>query len=168
MPSSMRGWLCLPSRIAMLLGLGALSVTGAKAGIVGPHSGHDGAPIPQQSAKASGDLLIWTDKGRIYISEAGNPAEELKLGDTAEAAALRRLLEREGGTAAAPHALRDRIILVGSGGAGLHWEAQQSGDPNKPNAPPPRNTDKPASATAQAGDRIGPAQSPRGADGSNK
>jgi hypothetical protein len=31
MPSSMRDWLRLPSRVAVLLGLGALSIAGAKA-----------------------------------------------------------------------------------------------------------------------------------------
>src|ERR1700722_6261417 len=135
MPSSMRDWLRLPSRIAMLLGLGALSVAGAEAGIGGSvPSGHDGAPIPQHGAKAFGDLLIWSDQGRIYVSEAGKPAEELHLGATPEADLLRQLLAREGATAAAPQALHDRIILVGAGGAGLHWEAPGAGDPNKPRA----------------------------------
>jgi hypothetical protein len=167
MPSSMRDWLRLPSRIAMLLGLGALSVTGAKAGV--PHPGLDGAPIPQQSAKAFGDLLIWTDKGRIFVSEGGKPAEELHLSGTAEAEALRQLLEREGATAATPHALRDRIILVGSGGSGLHWESARPDDPNKSSRVPAiRDTDKPAPEAARTTARVGATQSSRSADGSSK
>jgi hypothetical protein len=127
MPSSMRDWLRLPSRIAMLLGLGALSVTGAKAGTIDAHPGRNAARIPQQSAKAFGELSIWQENGRIYVSEARKPAEELHLSGSAEAATLRQLLEKQGATAVAPHVQRDRVILVGAGGAGLHWESQQAG-----------------------------------------
>jgi len=166
MPSSMRDWLCLPSRIAMLLGLGALSVAGAKGGV--PHPGHDGAPIPQQSAKAFGDLLIWTDKGRIFVSEAGKPAEELRLSGTAEAEALRQLLERQGATLATPHALRDRIILVGAGGSGLHWESQRPDASNKTPAPVARSTPQPVPKTPQASDRVSAAQPSGATDGNSK
>ena len=120
MPSSMRHWLRLPSRIALLLGLGALSVSGARAEAAGEaRPDGDGARLPQQSVKPLADLLIWREDGRIYVSEAGKPAEELHLGNTAEAKLLEQLLE--GTTAATPRALNDRIILVGGGGAGFDW-----------------------------------------------
>jgi hypothetical protein len=133
MPSSIRDLLRLPSRIALLLGLGALTITGAKADTGGEsRASRAGARIPQQSVKAFGDLLIWNENGRIYVSEAGKLGEELRLGDTTEAGLLRQLLEREGATAATPHILRDRVILVGGGGDGFHWQpAQKSDNPNK-------------------------------------
>jgi len=122
MPSSIRNLLHLPSRIALLLGLSALSVAGAKAD-PGGNPQPDRTRVPQQSAKPLADIAIWMENGRIYLSEAGRPAEELRLGNTVEARALRELLEKEGAPATNPHALRDRIILVGGGGAGLHMEA---------------------------------------------
>jgi len=127
MPSSMRRWLRLPSRIALLFGIGALSVAGAEAATAaGPHPADGGNVVPQQSAKHLGDLQIWQDGGRVFASEAGRPAEELRLGDSPEAALLRERLRLAGATRDAPHTLRDRIILVGSGGAGLHWEADRA------------------------------------------
>src|SRR5260370_14110567 len=120
-PFLMRSWLRLPSRIALLLGLGALSAAGVKvdAGEAGP--GHGPARVPQQSVKTFGDLLIWNEGGRIYVAEAGKEAQELALGDYPETHRLRQLLERDGATTPSPRALRARIILGGGGGDGVHW-----------------------------------------------
>jgi hypothetical protein len=141
----------LPGRIAVLLGLGALSVAGAKADAVDePKGGGDAARIPQQSAKSFGDLLIWSEAERIYVSEAGRPTEELRFGDSAEAVALRQLLERSGATAARPYVLRDRIILVGGGGNGFSWQP-----PRQPGGAPPSSAptagDDAGKATGSAG-----------------
>jgi hypothetical protein len=169
MPSSMHDWLRLPSRIALLLGLGALSIAGAKAGTGGESDpGRDGARVPQHSAKAFGDLMIWSEGGRIYTSEAGKPAEELHLGDTAEADILRQLLGREAATAATPRVLRDRVILVGDGGAGLHWESQKVDPPSKPRAPTGVDTNKLAHGNAKPADQAGTAQASSLADDSKK
>ena len=140
-------WLPVPSRIALLLGLGALSVSGAKAGTTAGDLGKDPGRLPQQSVKRFGELLVWSDRGRIYVSEANKPAEELRLGDTTEARLLRDLLERDGATAASPRVLSDRIILVGGGGMGISWTSRQTpntaaepaapataGSPQKPGA----------------------------------
>jgi len=131
----MRDWLRLPSRIALLLGLGALSIAGAKAA-TGEESLPAGAGtrVPQQSVKAFGDLLIWSENGRIYVAEAGKPAEELRLGGTTEAELLRQMLERDGASATSPRVLRDKVILVGSGGDGFHWDTQRSDNPNQTKA----------------------------------
>jgi hypothetical protein len=129
MPTSMRNRLRLPSRIALLFGFGALSIAGAKANTPGTvQPGNDGALAPQQSVKAVADLSIWRDNGRIYVSEAGRPAEELRLVETAEAVMLGQLLDSANATAANPYKMRDRIILVGGGGCGFAWGAnhQQS------------------------------------------
>jgi hypothetical protein len=129
-------WLPVPSRIALLLGLGALSVSGAKAGTLAGDLRKDPGRLPQQSVKRFGELLVWSDRGRIYVSEPNKPAEELHLGDTTEARLLRDLLERDGATAASPRVLSDRIILVGGGGMGISWTNRQT--PNtaaQPGAP---------------------------------
>ncbi len=135
MPASsfVHKWLGFSSRIALLLGLGAVSIAGAKAAAVSDVlPGGDRTLVPQQSAKALSELLIWQDDGRIYVSEAGKPAEELSLGTGTEAGLLRQMLERAGATSAKPQALRDRIILVGSGGSGFNWDAvPQSEKSNK-------------------------------------
>jgi hypothetical protein len=168
MPSSIRDWLRLPSRVALLLGLGAFSVAGAKADTgTGINPGRDDARVPQHSAKPFGDLLIWQEEGRIYVSEAGKPAEELRLGDTAEAAALKELLGQKGATAATPHALRDRIILVGAGGSGLHWDAQKPDAQTKPPTTA-RDTGKVATGTAKPTNQTGNTQASSTADNNKK
>lgn len=141
-PSSMRSWLHLPSRIALLFGLGALSAAGANADTGEVHSGYGPARVPQHSVKTFGDLLVWSEGGRIYTVEAGREAQELELGDTPEAHRLQQLLERDGAIVATPRALRDRIILVGGGGDGFHWAP-----PRQPNG---RDTTN-GSATRAAG-----------------
>lgn len=120
-PPWMRGRLRLPSRIALLLGFGALSAAGAQANATEVDTSSKPERVPQQSGKAFGELAVWTEEGRVYVSESGKPAQELSLGNTAEAAYLRELLERDGANAASPHLVPDRIILVGGGGSGIGW-----------------------------------------------
>src|SRR5260370_16111583 len=62
-----------------------------------------------------------TADGRIFVSEAGREAQELRLGDTAEARRLKQLLEQDGAAAESQRVLPQRIILVGGGGEGIHW-----------------------------------------------
>jgi len=120
-PLSWRRWLSLPSRLALLLGVGALSAAGAKAGIAESPPAKDLVRVPQQSAKNFGELRIWSEEGRIYVSEGGRNAEELRLTDTPQARHLRQLLEQDGVGAGSPRLLHSRIILVGGGGDGFHW-----------------------------------------------
>lgn len=119
--SSVREWLRLPSRLALLLGFGALSAAGAQANATEVDIGSKPERVPQQSGKAFGELALWTEAGRVYVSESGKPAQELSLGNTAEAAYLRKLLERNGANATSPSVVPDRMILVGGGGAGIGW-----------------------------------------------
>jgi hypothetical protein len=146
-PSSMRSWLHLPSRIALLFGLGALSAAGSNADTREVHSGFDPARVPQHSVKTFGDLLVWSEDGRIYTAEAGREVQELALGDTPEAHRLRQLLERDGANVESPRALRDRIILVGGGGDGFHWAPpRQVNGRDKTNGSATRAPVKPADA----------------------
>jgi hypothetical protein len=171
MPLPFSKWLRLPSRVALLLGLGALSAAGAKADA--PDLGKERMRVPQHSAKTFGELTIWNNDGRVFISESGGEAQELRLGDTAEARHLRQLLTRDDAAADSPHVLLDRIILVGGGGDGFHWapadKARTSGKPAasgtagfgavKPGVPvqtsPTENTGAPSKPAASRGEKKG-------------
>jgi hypothetical protein len=146
-PCSVRSWLHLPSRIALLFGLGALSAAGANADTAEVRCGNSPARVPQHSVKTFGDLLVWSEGGRIYTVEAGREARELVLGNTPEARRLQQLLERDGASAETPRALRDRIILVGGGGDGFHWAPpRQSNGRDTTNGSAARAAGKPANA----------------------
>ena len=157
MPRKFPKWLRLPSRIALLLGVGALSAAGAKADP--PEIGNEPAPVPQQSAKSFGALRVWNDAGRIYFAEAGEQAQELRLGDTAEARHLREMLEHNGAVADSPHVLQNRVILVGGGGKGIsggHWQRVQSSD-TASGAPKPTRSNPAASGAKSPPERTGTA-----------
>jgi len=127
LPFSLARWLHLPSRLALLLGLGALSAAGANPNAAEAHIGKDAEGIPQQSAAELGDLRIWAEGGRIYLAEPGKPGEDLCLGDTLEARHLRQLLEQHGATAPSRHVSFGRILLVGGGGCGFDWPSAEKG-----------------------------------------
>ena len=121
-PSYARKWFGLSSRIALLLGIGAISAAASAQAEATPVD-QEGqlAPVPQQSVKRFGEMRLWSDGGRIYLSESGGKARELSLGNTPEAQHLRQLLEHNRAVADAPQLLQHRIILVGGGGNGFHW-----------------------------------------------
>lgn len=129
LPFSLNGWLRLPSRIALLLGLGALSAAGADANTGEAYTAKATDGVPRQDATAFADLRIWTEGGRIYIAEPGKPGEDLCLGDTLEARDLRQLLEQHGATAASRHVPFARMLLVGGGGCGFDWPSPTKGRP---------------------------------------
>src|SRR5438477_2310622 len=83
-------WFRLPSRVALLLGLGALSAAGARAEAGQDVQGASADPVAQNQRTAVGDLLLWSEGGRLYVAEGSGPAEELRLGDTEEARHLRQ------------------------------------------------------------------------------
>jgi hypothetical protein len=136
LPTYLRKRLRLPRRIALLFGIGAISAVSASADGAPPGSGKP-ARIPQQSAKAFGDLRVWSEEGRIYLSESGGAIQELQFSDTAEALQLKRLLEEGGAVADDPQVMQHRIILVGGGGAGQHWTAGENapGDAQRSTGP---------------------------------
>src|SRR5690348_13363083 len=144
-PQTVRRLLHLPSRIALILGLGALSTTGAQADA--PAAGRDAAAAPE----ARGELMIRTAGGKIYLSEAGRGFREVPLGDTAEARRLRQLLE-DSGAAAGPDGLRlTPMLLAGGGGAGFHWAPFGKADdpPPEKNAAPDRSAPPDRAGTGQ-------------------
>jgi hypothetical protein len=111
-PRSVRRWLRLPGRAALVLGLGALTTAAARADMPGPSQSHP---------TALGDLVIRSEGGKIYLSEGGRDFQELQLSDTAEARHLKQLIEERGEAQGTPHLRLNPTILAGGGGSGFHW-----------------------------------------------
>jgi len=110
-----RNWLRVPGRLGLLLGLGALSVTGARADMP--------APMRSIPSPASDGLSIRSEGGRIYISEGGRDFQEIRLADTQEARHLTQLLARRGAGPDGAGVVLPPIILAGAGGSGFDWTA---------------------------------------------
>jgi len=103
-----RRWVRLPSRVALLLGLGALSAAGARA---------DAA----ESRPGVGDMVIRSDGARIYLAEDGSDFQELQINDPVRLRALQLLIAESGTDAGRDGARLRPLILAGDGGAGFHW-----------------------------------------------
>ncbi len=131
----MRRWLRLPSGLALLLGLGALSAGDARAEM-----------SPDQPAVPAGDLLIRTTVDGLYLSEGGGAFTRLHLGDTPETRALQAVLAQHPDAASGVRI--SPTILAGGGGAGFSWGPA----PTRPPAPatPSPVTTSPAPPTAPA------------------
>src|SRR5437764_14730697 len=89
----LRERLHVPSRIALLLGFGALS-TGAQANA--PETDVANPPIAASEREyiRSGEVLIRSDGTRIYVSEDGEDFRQLGVANTPEARLLKELIER--------------------------------------------------------------------------
>ena len=116
---SLRRWLRLPGRAALILGLGALSGAAAR------------ADTPDQAHHTGlGDPQIRSEGGKIYLSEGGRESE-LRLGATPERDRLLRLLEKHG--AAGIKLDHDpRLIMSSGGGSGFYWSGVRKMLPNEP------------------------------------
>jgi hypothetical protein len=146
---SLNRWLRLPSRIALLLGLGALSAAGARADTGRGQPGAGIAPVAQGLQAGLGEVLIRTEGGRIYVSEGGREFRELQLTDTAHARMLKELLQNNSAEATAATRLTP-MLLAGDGGSGFHWApADQNGRSAKPGGAHGLGT--PAKAATPAG-----------------
>ena len=136
-PRSVRRWLRLPSRAALILGLGALSTAGPRTDA-------------QANPTASGGSLVRSDGGKIYLSEGGHETE-LQLAASPQRDRLLRLLE-EHGPAGIKLDRDPRLIMSGGGGAGFSlWDIKKSVT-DKPAAAP----QAPPQVTAPAIPGLGP------------
>jgi hypothetical protein len=118
----------LPSRIALLLGLGALSAAGARAETTASHN----------NSSAFGDVQMRLEGGHVFVSERNG--EFRRLGDSAETRLLIQLLEND---ASAAGGVRPPMTkLAGAGGSGFHWAPADTAD-----------TSRKASSTAQSSTR---------------
>jgi len=134
LPKSRMTWLRLPSRLALLLGLGAVAAVGARA---------EAARSADHVGGALSDLRIQVRGGQVYVSERGGEYRALRLGQSPEARALARLLANSNRPAI--DAASRAIILAGGGGPGFHWApADKTGNAGHQ----PSNTSSPARKTA--------------------
>jgi hypothetical protein len=110
MPFSARRWLRLPSRVALILGMGALTTAGARA---------DAREQDNPNLASIGDVHVRSEGGRIFLSEGGRESE-LRLSATPQRDRLLQLLEEHG--PAGVRLDRDpRLIMSGGGGTGFYW-----------------------------------------------
>ena len=142
-------WSRLPRRIALILGLGALSTAGARAD----------TPEPGKLT-ASRDVVVRSEGGRVFLSEGGRETE-LGLPATPERARLLQLLEDHG--AAGVRLDRDpRLIMSGGGGSGFSLRDIQRSIFGEP-TPAPRDAQQPgAPKRAPAGRETKPASDKKG------
>ena len=105
-----QSWLRLPTRLALLLGLGAFPASGASAD----------KPPPQP-----GEVSIRTQAGTIYLSENGGEFRALAVRDKEQLQRLERLLRahRGGELRLSP------TMLAGAGGSGFHWVPVDNSEP---------------------------------------
>jgi hypothetical protein len=133
-PRSLRRWLRLPGRVALILGLGALSTAGARADT-----------LDQAHRTSFDDILIRSEGGKIYLTEGGRESE-LQLTATPQRDHLLRLLEEHG-----PGGVKldrdPRLIMSSGGGSGFYWwRTRNASDKPAPEAQtPPRLTTPPGS-----------------------
>jgi hypothetical protein len=130
---SVRRWLRLPGRIALVLGLGTLPTVVARADTPG-----------DRSRTISGDMLIRSEGGKFYLTEGGRETE-LRLGATPERDRLLRLLEEHG-----PSGVKldhdPRLIMSSGGGSGFYWWGIKKSTTDKAapaGSAPPRGTTPP-------------------------
>jgi hypothetical protein len=151
-PRSLRRWLRLPGRVALILGLGTLSTAGARADT-----------LDQAHRTSFDDILIRSEGGKIYLTEGGRESE-LQLTATPQRDHLLRLLEEHG-----PGGVKldrdPRLIMSSGGGSGFYWwgvkkpttdKAAPAGSAPPPGTPSPSPPDqRPARDPGPATDRQG-------------
>jgi hypothetical protein len=124
----------LPSHLALILGLGALSTTG-------------GPTDAQANRTPSDEALIRTDGGKIYLLEGGHETE-LQLSASPQRDRLLRLLE-EHGPAGVKLDRDPRLIMSSGGGAGFYWWGKKKSTTGEvaptSSTPPPQVTEPPGS-----------------------
>jgi hypothetical protein len=107
-------WSYLPALGALLLGFGALD-GGARAerpGLQPP------ATPSSQSALRPEEILVRIDGEKVYTAQDAGSFEELRLGDTPEAAHLRELLREEGADRRSVSIPVGAMIVASGGGSG--------------------------------------------------
>jgi hypothetical protein len=116
-------WLQLPAFGALMLG--ALLAGGARADrsqLQPPEA----TPEPsRQSASRLDEVAIRIDGENIYISQRGSAFEELRLGDTPDAAHLRKLLRDAGAEGQSVSVPIGAMIVASGGGSGKGEKPKQ-------------------------------------------
>jgi hypothetical protein len=100
-----------PKWLALILGFGALFAGDARA--------DRSAAQPFRSAASPDEVVIRTEGEKVYFSQGGSAFEELALGSTSEAAALRELL-RKANSSDGNTAVSIGSFIVANGGPSVH------------------------------------------------
>lgn len=117
-PKSKKSWLQLPGWGALMVSLGALFATETPPATAAPSPHQDTPGALNERGAATDEVMVRTEGGRIYISEGGRAFEELLLGNTTEAAYLRKLLGNAGAGGASISVPVGTIIVANGGGQG--------------------------------------------------
>ena len=111
-------WSQLPAWGALILGFGALLSGSARADRSQLES-REATPEPlRRLASGSDEVAIRIEGENIYISQRGSAFEELRLGDTPDAAYLRKLLQDAGAVGQSVSVPIGSMIVASGGGTG--------------------------------------------------
>jgi hypothetical protein len=122
-------WSRMPAWGALMLGFGVLIGGNARADLQKPP---ELTPdLSGQSPSRSDEVALRLDGENVYFSQGGGAFEELRLGDTLEAAHLRKLLRDAGGMGQSVSVPIGSTIVAGGGGGASGW-----GSKSKQKTPP--------------------------------
>jgi hypothetical protein len=122
-------WSQIPAWGALMLGFGVL--IGGNARADQPKPPQLTPDLSGQSPSRSDEVALRLDGENIYFSQRGGAFEELRLGDTLEAAHLRKLLRDAGGIGESVSVPTGSMIVAGGGGGTAGWNSK-----SKPKTPP--------------------------------
>jgi hypothetical protein len=109
-------WSRMPAWGALMLGFGVLIGGNARADQPKPPD------LSGQSPSRSDEVALRLDGENIYFSQGGGAFEKLRLGDTPEAAHLRKLLRDAGGEGQSVSVPIGSTIVAGGGGGASGWD----------------------------------------------
>jgi hypothetical protein len=118
-------WSQLPAWGALVLGFGALLGQDARAGVPQIQPSESSKPL----AARSDEVAMKLDGDAIFISQDGRTFEELRLGDTEEAAHLKRLLRDAGAVGQAVSVPVGAMVVASGGGSGKGAKPKKSTPP---------------------------------------
>jgi len=115
-------WSRIPAWGALMLGLSVL--VGGNARADQPKPPQLTPDLSGQSPSRSDEVALRLDGENIYVSQRGGAFEELRLGDTLEAAHLRKLLRDAGGIGESISVPTGSMIVAGGGGGTAGWNSK--------------------------------------------
>jgi hypothetical protein len=115
-------WSRIPAWGALVLGFGVL--IGGNARADQPKPPQLTPDLSGQSPSRSDEVALRLDGENIYFSQRGGAFEELRLGDTLEAAHLRKLLRDAGGIGESISVPTGSMIVAGGGGGTAGWNSK--------------------------------------------
>jgi hypothetical protein len=122
-------WSRMPAWGALMLGFGVMIGGNARADL--PKPPELTPDLSGQSPSRSDEVALRLDGENVYFSQGGGAFEELRLGDTLEAAHLRKLLRDAGGMGQSVSVPIGSTIVAGGGGGASGW-----GSKSKQKIPP--------------------------------